>query len=172
MGKRSQFIGLDFKEIRDDTHFEQLVRECFERMAEQTPHLSSVEVRQGGKGTDEGCDLLLSFEMADNILASYPKTWVIQCKFHTRNISPRHINEINIPSLIHSNGADGYLLVCSSQPTSGTTKLLDKLRANCKFNYKYECWDGEKLKEKILSDTQLQQQFFPMYYSQKQKEGS
>lgn len=100
----------------------------------------NVAVKQSGIGTDEGSDILLELDIDDGI-KNFKRKWVVQCKFHQSTISPQRINQINIPTLIHSHNASGYLLICKTRPTSGLTKLFDKLNDECTHGYKYEYWN-------------------------------
>lgn len=155
---------LDFDEIRDGTHFEDLVAAYFNELKRvKNSNISNVRTKQSGVGTDGGRDILVEFDLYDAVV-DFKRKWVVQCKFHEANISPIHINSINIPSLIHSYKAAGYLLICKNNPTSGTTDLFDRLNEDCKFNYHYECWTGEIFKSKLSVTEKLHPQFFPKYH--------
>ncbi|MBS1597326.1 MAG: hypothetical protein JST75_03815 [Bacteroidetes bacterium] len=132
--------------------------------AEKT-HIVDVRVKPSGIGPDGGTDILVDFILSDYI-NQFTRTWVIQCKFHNEPISPKKISEINIPTLIHSNNACGYLLICKSRPTTSLTKLFQNLKEQTMhFQYKYEIWSGEEFKNKlILGHPSIHQQFFPQYF--------
>ncbi len=159
-------MRLSFDEILDGDHFEDLVAAYFEELKnEDDNNIAQVEVLKSGIGTDGGRDILVEFDLSDDI-KMFKRKWVIQCKFHDSTISPAKINTINIPTLIHSYGASGYLLVCKTNPTSGLTELFERLNNECKYNYKYECWNGSQLLRKILLKKELLQLFFPKYSTQ------
>lgn len=157
-------MSLDLNEIKDGDHFEELVAAYFKELKNGENNILDAKVMQSGIGADGGRDILVTYTIADGI-KSFKRTWVIQCKFHKKNISPSAIKGVNIPSLVHSYEAAGYLLVCKKRPTSGLTGLFDKLNSKCKFKYKYEIWDGEQFKRLLLGDEQAKtiKQFFPEY---------
>lgn len=155
-------MQLSFDEIKDDEQFEDLVIAFLEALREKDK--VPLTVKPSGTGTDGGRDILVKFTVDDNI-EIFERTWVIQCKFHNSNISTDKINDINIPTLIHSYNASGYLLICKKRPTSKLTELFERLETNCSFNYKYKIWSGEQFINRILSHEKLLQQFFPKYYA-------
>lgn len=156
-------ISLD--EIADWQEFEGMVAAYFRSIQEQpVNNLIDVVVESSGEGSDGGRDILLTFLVNDSIQTYYRK-WVVQCKFYDRSLAKRHISDVNIPSLIHEYGADGYLLVCKSGATSKVTEMFESLRRNCKFNYAYEIWDGDVLKSKILTASDvILRRYFPQYF--------
>lgn len=160
-------MTLDFNEIPDDKKFEDLVVSYFNDLKnEKEQKIIDVAVKPSGVGTDGGRDILVTFKVADGI-TTFDRTWVVQCKFHATNISTNKIADINIPTLIHSYNASGYLLVCRQKPTSKLTDLLERLETNCKFGHKYAAWDGEQFKRLILvkSKKEILQQYFPKYFN-------
>jgi hypothetical protein len=156
---------LSFNEIKDGAHFEDLVVAYFNsKLIEPLSGISSVSGRHSGLGPDGGTDILIEFRLTDTI-SEFSRKWVVQCKFHSRNISPTSLNDNNIPSLIHSHNADGYLLICKEKPTVKLTNLFEQLNTNCKFKYRYTIWSGEVFKSQLLvaHDT-VRKQFFPKFY--------
>ena len=89
----------------------------------------------------------------------FERIWVVQCKFHIRDISTDKISDVNIPSLLHSYKANGYLLICRTRPTSKLTVLLERLEENCIFGYKYNCWTGETFKRRLTKTANILTQF-------------
>ena len=159
-----EVTGLTFDEIKDWRQFERLARQYFEDLKNDPGNnIAHVEARPTGEGTDGGKDIIVEMTMADDI-KTFSRTWIVQCKFRSRPVSPSDINEINIPSLVHSHQADGYLLICRSGPTSGITGLFDRLNEKCKHGYLYECWDGELFLSKLLHRHGILKLFFPKYY--------
>lgn len=158
-------MNLDFKEIQDGDKFEDLVISYFEDLKNEKNNITKVDVKPSGTGTDGGRDILVSFNVTDGI-NDFERKWVIQCKFHNRNISTNNINDINIPTLIHSYNADGYLLIIKERPTSKLTDLFERLNDNCKLNYSHIIWSGEQFKRLILTKSipTILEQYFPKYY--------
>lgn len=160
-------MTLSFDEIVDDRQFEDLIVSYFDDLKNEKIHqIKDVIVKPSGIGTDGGRDILVDFNISDNIY-TFKRRWVIQCKFHNTNISTNKISDINLPTLIHSYKASGYLLVCKKRPTSKLTELFERLNEKCKMDYKYLIWSGEQLKGSLLAKSKptILQQFFPEYYN-------
>jgi len=160
-------LPLDFKEIKSGSRFESLVAAYFESYIDLAQSaIFKVEVKRSGSGADGGVDILVDFQFTDAI-AEFSRRWVIQCKFHRRDISPKAIADINIPSLIHSYKADGYLLICREKPTSKLTALFERLTSGCSLKYQYKIWQGDVFLSKLMvADNTIRQFFFPAYYEQ------
>ena len=160
-------MNIDFKEISDDEKFEDLVVSYFEDLKnENDSKILDIEVKPSGVGTDGGRDILVTFKVTDTV-TTFNRRWVIQCKFHSTNISTDKIADINIPTLLYSYNASGYLLICRKKPTSKLTELFERLEINCKFENKYHVWSGEQFKRLInaKSNKKLLQQYFPNYFN-------
>ena len=113
-------MRLTFDEIEDDKVFEQLTASYFRELKEIPDNsITNVLVHETGEGTDGGRDILIEFDLSDDIKV-FKRRWVIQCKFREDSVSPSHLKSINIPTLIHSYNAQGYLL-CK---TSAKSELL------------------------------------------------
>ena len=158
-------ISLDFDEIPDGGKFEDLIVSYFEDLKNENGQIVDVKVKPSGVGVDGGRDILVTFKVTDSV-TTFDRCWVVQCKFHTSDISTDKINDINIPTLIHSYKASGYLLICRQKPTSKLTDLFERLEDNCKLEYKYLIWSGEQLKRLIIvkSKKEILQQYFPKYF--------
>lgn len=157
-------MTFDLNEIPDDKKFEDLVVSYFENLKHLKGHsITDVSVKPSGTGTDGGRDILITLDVTDTI-ATFKKRWVVQCKFHNSDISTDKIADINIPTLLHSYKASGYLLVCKQKPTSKLTNLFEQLETNCAFERKYEVWSGEQFKTRLINNEQILQQFFPNYF--------
>ncbi len=152
-------MELSFDEIKDGDIFEDLVVSLLEDQWGK----AITNVQQSGKGTDGGRDILLTLTQPD-ISGHFERKWVIQCKFHKNNISTDKIADINIPTLLHSYGAVGYLLVCRSKPTSKLTDLFERLEKECIFGRSYKIWSGEQVKSFLLRNEPILQQYFPKYF--------
>src|SRR5712691_9329212 len=103
---------IDFTELPDDgTAFEQLTRELL--------LISGLSPEWTGQGIDHGRDLIAE-ETATGPLGSFRRKWLVQCK-HLAH-SGRSVSRRDIPSVVddcRQVNADGYLLVCSTRPSSG-----------------------------------------------------
>lgn len=156
-------MNISFNEIEDGDQFEDLVAAYFRELKELNENnITNVEIKQSGVGTDGGRDILIEFDISDDIKI-FKRKWVVQCKFHNVNISPAKIKTINIPTLIHSYGASGYLLVCKTRPTSGLTNLFENLNSNCTHGYQYVIWNGNLFLSKLYLTRNLHSVFFPQY---------
>ena len=160
-------IKFDLNEISDHKKFEDLTVSYFEDLKFEKGHnIIDVEVKPTGVGTDGGRDILVTFKVSDSIV-TFERRWVIQCKFHNSDISTDKISDINIPTLLSSYMASGYLLVCKQKPTSKLTEHFEKLESNNGLKKKYIVWSGEQFKRLILvkSKKEILQQYFPEYFN-------
>lgn len=159
---------LSFNEIRDHKQFEDFIAAYFENLPTIIPTIPNIQVQASGVGADGGRDILVHMKMDDIDTKRFKRSWVIQCKFHDSDISTNKIADINIPTLIYSYKAQGYLLVCKQKPTSKLTQLFERLEKSCIFGYRYEIWSGERIKYHIISNLKnnraIIQQFFPKYF--------
>lgn len=157
-------MKLSFDEIDNWKEFEDLVSAYFRKIKDaKENNLTEVQVDPSGEGSDGGRDILLTFRVDDSIRI-FERKWVVQCKFHENSVSPSHLANINIPTLIHSYEAHGYLLICKKGVTSKTSELFEDLTKNCKFRYKYEFWEGNDLLGKLIVSPDLIKQYFPKYH--------
>lgn len=152
---------IDFKEIINADQFENLTAAFFRTLVKKG---ILVKVDQSGKGPDGSRDILVTFDISDQI-ENFRRKWVVQCKFHSDSVNRSHLADVNIPSLIHQYGADGYLLVCKNGVTSKLTEMFEELNKSCKFHYNYKIWIGDEFIKKIYADRELQKQYFPKYYT-------
>ncbi|HDX9590529.1 TPA: restriction endonuclease [Bacillus pseudomycoides] len=149
---------LDFKELSvDGNDFELLIRELlFEK---------GLDVYWSGKGPDGGKDLLC-VETLDSIITPNKRTWLVQCK-HTAHsgkaVGIKDLDDIVVSCSQHN--ADGYLLVCSTYPSSALVDRLNGINNN-NNNKRYEVttqyWDSVKI-ERMLNTPKtwaIAQQFF------------
>lgn len=128
-------MKLDLHEIESGSEFEDLVADYFRQI--KGANITDVLVQPSGDspGGDGGRDILVTFSLNDSI-QSFKRIWVIQCKFHETPIGKSKISDVNIPSLIHEHGADGYLLICKTIANKRLTEQFENLNKNCKFGYK------------------------------------
>jgi hypothetical protein len=155
---------IDFSEISDGLHFENLVADYFKEMKD-AKNIIEVDVKPPSEGSDGGRDILVSFRFTDSI-QSFVRRWVVQCKFWKNSVPPSSLSSVNIPTLIHQYNANGYLLVCKSNVTSGVAKMFEQLGQNCSMHYRYVIWNGEAFKSQLVtlrSDSPLLKKYFPAY---------
>src|SRR5580698_6557605 len=111
-------MSIDFNEILNPNQFEDLVISYFEDLKnEKANNIIDVNVKPSGTGTDGGRDILVTLQVSDSVSTFY-RRWVVQCKFHNSDISTTKISDVNLPTLLYSYNASGYLLVCKQKPTS------------------------------------------------------
>jgi predicted helicase len=151
--------------------FEDLVADYFKEIKDDKniSNIKDIEVRQSGEGPDGGCDILLTFEFTD-LIKSFQRKWIVQCKFLKESVGKKHLSSVNIPTLIHEYGADGYLLVCRRDVTSNVRQMFENLQRNCRFSYDYEIWKGNDLKKRIQDrGNSLVSRYFPEHFEYLQK---
>src|SRR4051812_19575159 len=138
---------LDFAEISNWRDFEDLVADYFQEVQKEEQNIIEVRVQPTGVGSDGGRDILVTFRITDSIIP-FERRWVIQCKFYKTAVSKNRLSTINIPTLIHEYGADGYLLVCKGDVTSKVSEMFENLERECKLGYRYVFWRGNELKSR------------------------
>ncbi|QMV44007.1 restriction endonuclease [Cohnella cholangitidis] len=147
---------LDFKELsKDGNDFELLVRELLFSMG--------FKVYWSGKGTDGGKDLLCVETPVSSIL-SIEKRWLVQCKHNAH--ANKAVSTSDLDEIVDSCSqyeATGYLLVCSTYPSSKLVDRLDGITRNKRNNVSATYWDSVSL-ERMLSTPKtwtIAQRFFP-----------
>jgi hypothetical protein len=133
---------LDFTEISDGEGFELLVRDMLVAM--------DYRVTWSGRGADQGKDLLVD-EPGDRNFGAKPRRWLVSCKHNAlaNNNKGRSVNSNDIGSIggivdaVHEHGATGFLVACSTQPSSGLVLRLNAIE-NTKGASTYY-WDCETL---------------------------
>jgi hypothetical protein len=154
---------LDFAEISGWRDFEDLVADYFREVQKEEKNIIEVRVQSTGVGSDGGRDILVTFRITDSII-SFERKWVVQCKFYKAALTKSNLSTINIPTLIHEYGADGYLLVCKSDVTSKVTEMFENLERECKLDYRYMIWRGNELKSRLQVKPSLIERYFPEHY--------
>lgn len=147
---------MDFKELpQDGQAFEQLVRELlFSR---------GLHVAWSGRGADGGRDLVCR-ETLTGLFGSHSRTWLVQCKHNAHSGASVSHTAIDDPvSSCAQHGATGYLLACSTQPSSGLVARLEGISRNEKVGITAMYWDAVTI-ERLLSNPQdwaIAQRFMP-----------
>lgn len=145
---------LDFKELGvsgDD--FEILVRELL--------YNKGLEVYWSGKGADGGKDLLCIEKPLSNF-KSIEKRWVVQCKHNAnkgRAVSPGDLEDI--VGVCDEHNAQGYILACSTYPSSALVKRFEHIQNNKKITTVF--WDSRSIERELLKpdNWNLANMFFP-----------
>lgn len=153
---------LDFKEIaKDGEDLELLIRELALALG--------YRARWSGRGADGGRDLILE-ETGDPLLGAKTRRWLVSCK-HTahsgggtgRSVSGEDVgSDGGIVDAVAQHRADGYLLVCSTQPSSALVTRLEAIEAS--KDVLTHVWDGVEL-ERMLNSPRawpVAQRFMPI----------
>lgn len=148
---------LDFTELSDDGQdFELLIRELL--------FTKGYRVLWSGAGPDGGRDLLC-YENRDSLFAGDTRKWLVQCKHFARSGRSVGVGDLdNIVDSCNHHDADGYLLVCSTWPSSSLVNRLEAITASPRHDIIATYWDGVQV-ERLLStpDTwRIAQRFFPV----------
>ncbi|MBL7987091.1 MAG: restriction endonuclease [Chlorobi bacterium] len=153
---------LDLDEITSGTQFEELVVAYFKLLSEDRSN-NVTEVIAGSTkiGPDGGVDVLVIFTMTDS-LSQFKRTWVVQCKFHTKAIGQSQLSKINLPTLVQQYNAVGYLLICKTNPT---TQVATQFKELSNPQTQYLIWTGEEFKARLIEQPDIHKQFFPEYHA-------
>ena len=145
---------IDFRELSaDGVKFEQLVRELLIR--------SRFEVHWTGVGPDGGRDLVL-IEKSEGNPAPFKRKWLVSCKHNAHSGKSVGLDDIvGFTDACEAIGAEGFLLVCSTQPSSSVVQRLEEVVTQGKFLTKV--WDGIEVEKRLNTPTTLPliHQFFP-----------
>jgi hypothetical protein len=131
---------IDFRELpQDGIRFEQFVRELLVR--------SDFATQWTGVGPDGGRDLIV-VERAEGRLAPFERTWLVSCKHKAHSDKSVGLGDVEgVSDACRAIGAAGFLLVCSTQPSSGVVQRLRELQAQTGLLTK--CWDGIELEKRL-----------------------
>ncbi len=147
---------LNFKELPSDGQgFELLVRELLFRQG--------FRVYWSGKGADGGRDLICE-ETRDSLFLPDKRIWLLQCKHNAHSGKSVGIGELDdIVDSCNHHGANGYVLACSTHPSSTVVERLERITSNKSNQLSATYWDSVTL-ERMLSEPSLwsvAQKFFP-----------
>jgi Restriction endonuclease len=134
---------LDFTEIPNGEGFELLVRDMLVAM--------NYRVTWSGRGADQGKDLLVD-EPGDGNFGAKPRRWLVSCKHNAlannkkgRSVSADDVGSSGgIADTVDEHAASGFLVACSTQPSSGLVQRLSSIENNKKIPTHY--WDSETLR--------------------------
>ncbi|MEH0522156.1 restriction endonuclease [Streptomyces stelliscabiei] len=153
---------LDFHELAPNGEdLEQMVRELALALG--------YRARWSGRGADGGRDLLLE-ETGDVLLGAKTRSWIVSCKHmaHAKDGAGRSVSGEDVGSVggvvdaVAQHDADGFLLVCSTQPSSALVSRLESIERSKGVHT--HVWDGVEL-ERMLTTPRgwaVAQRFFPV----------
>lgn len=150
---------IDFTEIPRAT--EGPNRDAFEQFARDLLMAIGLEQLEGpDRGPDGGRDLLM-LERRPGLLGASELRWLVSCKHHAhsgRSVRPQE--EINVVERLEAVGADGFLAVYSTLPSSGLANNLNGLRRPGRESV---IWDGEFIESMLLNHrlSQIVGRYFP-----------
>jgi hypothetical protein len=158
-------VNTPLANIIDGYQFQQIIAEYFRSLKNEKHdfHIADIHVEDYGVGGDDGCDILVEFHFEDAIYRHTQK-WVVECKSQARAVSLNDINSNNIETLLHSKGANGYLLVCKNDATASLKRIFQEINNNNK--HKCIIWNGSQLWHKFINSLSLIQAFFPDFYKE------
>lgn len=145
---------LDFRELPEDGNdFELLVRELL--------YNRGLEVYWSGKGADGGKDLLCIETHNSNFKNTYQR-WLVQCKHKAH--SGNAVGRSDLDSIVDScaeHDTTGYLLVCSTYPSSAVVKRMEEIQNTKGITTHF--WDCRVLEKEILEpqNWSIANMFFP-----------
>lgn len=146
---------LDFRELPEDGNdFELLVRELL--------YNRGLEVYWSGKGVDGGKDLLC-IETHDSNFKNTSQRWLVQCKHKAH--SGHAVGKNDLDGIVDScteHDTTGYLLVCSTYPSSTVVKRMEEIQNTKGITTHF--WDCRVLEKEILKpqNWSIANMFFPM----------
>lgn len=148
---------LDFKELSSSgKEFELLIREILFN--------KNYQVYWSGVGPDGGRDLLC-IEEKESFFAPEKKRWLIQCKHNAHSNKSVSITDLDdIVDSCEQHDATGFILACSTQPSSAVVNRLESITNNPRNNITAIYWDYVSI-ERTLNTPHLwriAQKFFPV----------
>lgn len=158
-------MKLSFEEIKDWQEFENLATSFFEKISKDKNDAFDVFVEPSGTGSDGGRDILVTVNVNDSFI-SYKRKWVVQCKFHEKDLSKTEISNISISDLIDEHDAVGYLLICKNGVTAPVSNQFESLRGKCQRNKHYLIWTGSQFLDKLILQKDILQRYFPRYFKE------
>lgn len=147
---------LNFKELaQDGQDFELLVREILFR--------AGFHVVWSGRGADGGRDLVCT-DTHQTILGIDQKKWLIQCKHFAhsgRSVGVADLDDIVTSAVQHK--CTGYLLACSTFPSSAVVQRLEGIAANADSRMSTNYWDAVQIERQLATPQmwRVAQRFFP-----------
>ena len=136
-------------------------------ISSESVYRTVVSVLPSGRGADQGRDLLVTTVVNDGILIRQFK-WVVQCKHNAKSgksVQPSDFqNDPSFPDVVSHHQANGYLLVCSTIPSTNLQSLFERLTEQNNNPYFFTVWDRTKICEELNNHLDVLKQFFPEYH--------
>lgn len=151
---------IDFTELpTDGTAFEQLVREIL--------LIGDLHPQWTGKGPDQGRDIIAT-ERISGSLAPFERRWLVQCKHFAH--AGKSVGRDDLGSVIddcRQAGVSGYLLACSTQPSSALVTKLKEIESNDANGIITRIWDSVDIEKRIREPRSfaLGHLFFPSSFA-------
>lgn len=151
---------IDFTELPEDGKaFEQLIREIL--------LLADLHPQWSGLGPDQGRDIIAT-ENAVGSLDQFERRWLVQCKHFAHG--GRSVGRADVGSVVddcRQVGASGYLLVCSTQPSSSLVTKLDEISNRPENGIRTKVWDSVDVERRIAEprNFSLGHLFFPRSFA-------
>lgn len=147
---------LDFQELpADGQDFELLVREIMFR--------EGFHVEWSGRGADGGRDIVCT-EARQTILGLSSKRWLVQCKHFAHSGKSVGIGDLDdVVTSAAQHKCSGYLLACSTFPSSGVVQRLEAISANQEMRLNTSFWDAVQIERMLATPLmwRVAQRFFP-----------
>ncbi|MGR5958458.1 restriction endonuclease [Enterobacter ludwigii] len=148
---------LDFKELsKDGKEFELLIRELL--------FSKGFKVYWSGVGPDGGRDLVC-IEEHKSFFAPSQKKWLIQCKHNANGGGSVGIKDLDdIVDSCSQHGATGFILACSTQPSSAVVDRLESITNNQRNDITAIYWDYIFIEQALSTPAlwRVAQRFFPV----------
>lgn len=159
---------IDYKELdpkNSGTKLQQMARQLGQRM-DLHPYYC-------GPGPDDGVDLYF-YDRVKSPVSSWQVKWLVQCKDYStsgKSVSQSDVGCVYDKVLQHE--CQGYLLITTTDMTSGLSKLLDSLHTRNRGPILTECWNSATLNEILVIErfVPVLRQFMPNSYDALKKAG-
>ncbi len=149
-----QAIKLDFTDLPEDgSEFECMVQELLQTMGMHAERI--------GLGPDQGVDIIAEEIMLDRLGAMQVSRYVVQCKHFAHSGKAVGRSDVtDIRDTIGNHGANGYVLVTSTDVTSSLKERLQELR-EAEPSWNIQIWDRTELEHKLSTYPVLTAKYFP-----------
>lgn len=144
----------DFTELSSDgVELEQLTRDLCEALG--------YRAAWSGKGPDDGRDLIVE-EPTSSDFGGFPRKWLASCKHTAIGGGSVGYHDVgDVPGRLSQHGCQGFLLVTTTQPSSGLINAFEDWRARTPYLFYY--WDSPSLKRLLLRESagSVSEVYFP-----------
>ena len=136
-------FDFDFTQLSDDgTELEQLARDLCNTLG--------YRAAWSGKGTDAGRDLIVE-EPTSADFGGFPRKWLVSCKHTAVGGSSVGYKEVgDVPGRLAQHACQGFLLVTTTQPSSGLIDAFEAWEASTPYLFYY--WDAPSLRRLLLRE--------------------